>query len=112
MRFFLNKCVYTIYALVAAWISIISLSALKLTFFFGGYGCHRCLRPQNAALSSADGWRVLNSTTVWLFKLCRSEGETEVVDFRKAMTSDGAICAARSAETESPLAMKLQCHIR
>lgn len=33
MSFFLNKCVYTFYALVPAWISIISLSALNLTFF-------------------------------------------------------------------------------
>lgn len=56
MSFFSNKCVYTFYVLVPAWISIISLSALNLTFFFcGGHGCHRCLRPQNAALSGADG---------------------------------------------------------
>lgn len=34
MSFFLNKCVYTFYALVPAWIKIISLSALNLTFFF------------------------------------------------------------------------------
>lgn len=33
MSFFLNKCVYTFYALVPAWIKIISLSALNLTFF-------------------------------------------------------------------------------
>lgn len=49
---------------------------------------------------------------VWLFKLCRSEGETEVADFRNAMTSDAAVCAVRSVETESPLALKLQCHIQ
>lgn len=49
---------------------------------------------------------------VWSFKLCRCEGETEVVDFRKAMTCDAAVSAAGSAETKPPLALKPQCHIQ
>lgn len=72
MSFFLNKCVYTFYALVPAWIKIISLSALNLTFFFfgGGYGCRLCLRPQNVAPSGANGWRARNSTTVFGYSSC------------------------------------------
>lgn len=34
MSSFLNKCVYTFYAPVPTWISVMALSALNLTFFF------------------------------------------------------------------------------
>lgn len=88
MSFFLNKCVYTFYALVPAWIKIISLSALNLTFFF--FWWRLWLPSLSASSERGSEWcKWMKGTKlhncVWLFKLCRSEGESQVVDFRKAI---------------------------